>query len=106
MDEPLMRRPMWRDALVWSWLLSLPLAYAGIFTFAERTQAVPADGADEWARTVAVWLGLWSVAVLGGGLLLRNSWRRTEARLLRLLMGLDDVPAAVFSRGKEQREEQ
>jgi hypothetical protein len=94
MVEPLVRRPVWRDRLVWVWLLSLPLAYVAIFTFAERTQGLPADGAAEWARTAAIALGLWSVAALAGGIWLRPASRRIESGLVRLLLGRDGADAA------------
>ena len=83
----LFRRPLWRDPLLWMWLLSLPVAYAAIFTFAERTQALPADSGEEWARTSAISLLVWSVVVLGAGLLARVAGRRVEARLTRLVDG-------------------
>lgn len=98
-----MRRPVYRDRLLWIWLLSLPLAYAALFTFAERTQALPMDGGAEWARTVVIGLGLWSVVVLLGGLWFRQALRRAEDLLVRLLLGRDGVRTAdLTSRGRQR----
>lgn len=83
----LLRRPLWREPLLWVWLVSLPLAYAAVFALTERTQALPADGGSEWARTSALALLVWSVFVIGLGLLARVAARRVEARLARLIDG-------------------
>lgn len=81
------RRPLWRDPLLWAWLVSLPLGYAAVFTFTERTQALPADSGEEWARTSALFLLVWSVVVIGVGLLARVAGHRVETRLARLING-------------------
>lgn len=83
----LLRRLLWREPMLWIWLVSLPLGYGVVFWLAEGGGPLSRNSNEEWARTVALFLLAWSVVVIGSGVLGRLAGRRVEARLTRLING-------------------
>ncbi len=64
MDRYLFTRPLWRDPLLWLWVVALPAAFQATYVWEERV-GNGVDSGQQWALEIAVvWIAV-SVVVLG-----------------------------------------
>jgi hypothetical protein len=65
MTKPrLFNRPIWRDPLVWIWILVFPALFQAAYVWEERVGNGPDSGASWTVQVVLIWLAASAVVLL------------------------------------------
>jgi hypothetical protein len=95
----LVRRPLWRDWLLWAWLVSLPMGYGCLFLVVDQSPSAP-DTRGDWTIQVATFLAVWSAVLVALILLSRWLLLRAEGAVARLV---DSKAGLAHNRGADDR---